>query len=299
MPNDAPPVTVTIPLISGRVKGMLGVTHLPRMWLKLRLHAAGRLPEGYRHGEGGSDGAIIEALGLDAAALLAFVADERPSELAYEAWIAAHATGLGSPAVAARNVALETAEMPEPRRSDWTARFGLPHYTIAARLNELDDWDLVHGQIVAADAPRTPLIPAISTSTTGPLGLAHLPRLWLKKLLHLYGRLPADYRHGAGGFDGMLLETFGLDNDAFDAFIATQTPGYLATEAWVREHATTLTPDAIAAFNAKLEAHVVPEERAAPRRAQLGLDDAFGGPAIRLNDVDDWAQLHEQLLAAN
>ena len=44
-----------IPLISGAENGPLGIVHLPRLWLKMRAHAVGVLPEGYRHGNGGTD----------------------------------------------------------------------------------------------------------------------------------------------------------------------------------------------------------------------------------------------------
>ncbi len=295
MPNEAPPLTATIPLISGRVAGPLGIRHLPRLWLKFRLHAAGRLPEGYRHGDGGSDGELIDALGLDRNALLAFVA-EAPDHQAFETYVRSNAAATSSPELDAINAAAETSEMQEPRRSEWTARFGLPSYTVAARLNELDDWDLVHAQIVAPGAASTPLVPAISTSVYGPLGLMHLPRLWLKMLLHLYGRLPADYRFGSGGFDGLLLERIGVDHDALNAFLSVERPGYLATEAWMREHASALEPETIAAFNAHVDNVIVPEERAAPRRAKLGLDDSVKR-GVALNDTDDWQQIHEQLIA--
>ena len=46
-----------------------------------------------------------------------------------------------------------------------------------------------------------PIVPVLSSSVMGPLGVKHLPRLWLKILLHACGRLPDGYRHGVGGFD--------------------------------------------------------------------------------------------------
>jgi hypothetical protein len=296
MTNDAPPATLTIPLISGRVAGPLGIRHLPRLWYKLRLFAHGRLPEGYRHGDGGSDAEIIDTLGLDRGALLRFVARDEPDHQAFEAWIRANGAHVPPPNLAAFNAAFDTFEMPEPRRTEWTARFGCPNYTVATRLNELDDWDLVHAQLVAPGAPSTVVIPAISTSVTGPLGVMHLPRLWLKKLLAHVGRLPEGYRHGIGGFDQLLLEALGVDNDAFDEYLRVEQPGYLATESWVRERATSCTPGAMAEFNAYVSNHTVPEDRAAPRREKLGLDPSINS-AILLNDTDDWYQLHEQLIA--
>jgi hypothetical protein len=39
----------------------------------------------------------------------------------------------------------------------------------------------------------------------------------------------------------------------------------------------------------------MPEERAAIRRAALGISDASVNNAIRLNDLDDWAETHARL----
>src|ERR1700682_2704180 len=95
-----------------------------------------------------------------------------------------------------------------------------------------------------------PIVPVLSSSVMGPLGVRHLPRLWLKILLHGCGRLPEGYRHGVGGFDECLTTTLGLDRDAFIAYIETEKPDYLTLEKWVRANATSLTADAIAAVNA-------------------------------------------------
>jgi hypothetical protein len=293
----APPATQTIPLISGRLMGPLGIGHLPRMWLKLRLGALGKLPEGYACGDRGSDAVLIEMLGIDAGAMRAYIGSEKPSYVPFEQWLRTHARTVTPPGLAAFNADLETFLMPEPRRTEWTARFGLPDYQVATRMNELDDWDLVHGQIVAPDAPSFAIVPAISSSSTGPLGVVHLPRLWLKMLLHAHGRLPEGYRYGVGGFDEMTEDDIGISYDALAAYIGAEKPGYLALEAWVRAHATNLTPASIAAHNAKLLAHRVPEERAVPRQAAYGVD-ASVATGVALNDLDDWLALHDQLLAS-
>ncbi|MBV8222137.1 MAG: DUF5069 domain-containing protein, partial [Candidatus Eremiobacteraeota bacterium] len=39
----------------------------------------------------------------------------------------------------------------------------------------------------------TQVIPIISSSTAGPLGAIHLPRLWAKLTLDAAGKLPEDY----------------------------------------------------------------------------------------------------------
>jgi hypothetical protein len=142
------------------------------------------------------------------------------------------------------------------------------------------------------------IVPVISSSVVGPLGIAHLPRLWLKILLHASGRLPDGYRHGAGGFDELLCERLGLDREAFVAFIEGERPDYLATERWVSEHARDLSPQTIAAFNTRIRTGNMREELAAERRRRFGIaDDSFAN-AVALNDLDDWAGMHERLLEA-
>jgi hypothetical protein len=162
-------------------------------------------------------------------------------------------------------------------------------------MNELDDWELTHAQIVAGDVATPSVIPAISSSVTGPIGIAHLARFWLKKILKFHDRLPADYRSGEGGFDGWLLEELGIADADVDAFVAARVPDYLTFEAWVRER-TTATPETIEAFNAELLGFPMPEKMAAARRAQYGLPDTIT-LGVALNDIDDWGGLHDQLIA--
>jgi Domain of unknown function (DUF5069) len=141
----------------------------------------------------------------------------------------------------------------------------------------------------------TPLPPVLSSSVAGPLGVKHLPRLWLKILLHGCGRLPDGYRHGAGGFDEFLTTTLGIDRDAFVAYIETEKPDYLALERWVRENATALTPETIATVNARVADAEMPEAMRTERCAQLGIEESGYTKAVILNDLDDWAAMHRAL----
>jgi hypothetical protein len=132
----------------------------------------------------------------------------------------------------------------------------------------------------------------------GPLGVKHLPRVWLKILLHGCGRLPEGYRHGVGGFDEFLTTTLGIDRDAFVSYIETEKPDYLTLEAWVRANATALTAEAIAAINARVANADLPDTMLADRRAQLGFDEPGYTKAVALNDLDDWAGMHAALTRA-
>jgi hypothetical protein len=137
-----------------------------------------------------------------------------------------------------------------------------------------------------------PIVPLISTSVAGPLGIMHLPRLWLKLLLHSAGRLPEGYRHGSGGFDELFCTHFGIDQDAFVRFVEADRPDYLETERWVEANAKNITPETIAAFNDRVLVAVLRDEMAAERREKFGIEDSNYKNAVRLNDLDDWAGMH-------
>lgn len=77
-----------VPLTSSGTAGPLGAIHLPRLWLKLSLAAAGRLPAGYDECGNGFDAMTLKALGLDREKTIAFVRGERPTYMAFEHWVA-------------------------------------------------------------------------------------------------------------------------------------------------------------------------------------------------------------------
>ena len=54
-----------IPNISSDIAGPLGAIHLPRLWSKLRLSAAGQLQDGYPECGAGFDQMVLDGLGVD------------------------------------------------------------------------------------------------------------------------------------------------------------------------------------------------------------------------------------------
>ena len=58
------------------------------------------------------------------------------------------------------------------------------------------------------------MIPLVSTLCKGPLGVAQLPRLWWKNLLHQAGQLDPAYPCCSGGLDKYVLEVLRLDQDS-------------------------------------------------------------------------------------
>ena len=138
--------------------------------------------------------------------------------------------------------------------------------------------------------------PLISSTSTGPLGICHLPRLWLKILLYSVGKLPDGYRHGEGGFDELTCTNLGIDREAFVHYIETERPDYFQLEEWVRNNASKLDADSVAKHNLRIRTGVMREELAVPRRAQLGISEEWFANADLLNAYDDWQLFHESLL---
>jgi hypothetical protein len=142
-----------IPLISTRSKGPLGLAHLPRLWLKMRLAAKGVLADGYRAGEGGFDGALLSALGIDSAAAAAFIAESQPNYLAFEAWVKQQAQpeSLTPAAIDQINERILTFPKPEPGRTEMLDMLGLPKSDavwLGTDLNDLDDWQSFHLELL-------------------------------------------------------------------------------------------------------------------------------------------------------
>ena len=142
------------------------------------------------------------------------------------------------------------------------------------------------------------IVPLISSSVAGPLGARHLPRLWLKILLHAAGRLPEGYRHGEGGFDETTMQNLGIEPKPFIEYVERSKPSYLELEAWVRAHAARLDAASIAAHNAYVVAREKPDAAAEAMRRDLGIDDPSLKNAVALNDLDDWALAHATITAA-
>jgi DNA-binding transcriptional ArsR family regulator len=141
------------------------------------------------------------------------------------------------------------------------------------------------------------IIPLISSGTKGPLGVMHLPRLWLKALLSAVGRLPQGCKDIRPGFDYMVLEGIGVNPDDARDFIKENLPTYLDFEKWI---VTQPEVDLSAANIDRVNQIVVERKKADASRKKLldslGLDDdGFILDSLTLNDLDDWRSIHEQL----
>jgi hypothetical protein len=76
-----------IPAISPRTAGPLGIASLPRFWMIAFLRASGVLVPDYRFTDDPGGRAMLQALGVDAAAAIAFIEAEKPTYLQFETWL--------------------------------------------------------------------------------------------------------------------------------------------------------------------------------------------------------------------
>src|SRR5205823_13902312 len=74
-------------------------------------------------------------------------------------------------------------------------------------------------------------VPMISSGVAGPLGVLHLPRLWLKVSLEELGKLAPGYPGIGRGFDAMTCAALGLEEQADKDYIMQYEPNYHEIEA--------------------------------------------------------------------
>jgi hypothetical protein len=139
-------------------------------------------------------------------------------------------------------------------------------------------------------------VPLISSGTAGPLGVLHLPRLWLKVSLDARGKLADGYPAVGKGFDQMVLDGLNLKRDAVESFISEKRPTYSQFEQWVREQPGATVDKAcidklnkaIAGFN-----HDDGTRRSVLGAASLPDDDKAPRDAVNLNNLDDWTEFYQ------
>lgn len=139
-------------------------------------------------------------------------------------------------------------------------------------------------------------VPLISSGVAGPLGVLHLPRLWLKLSLEAAGKLAAGYPGCGKGYDAMTLNALGLDETATKEFITSAKPTYPQFEAWVKANGKTVTPDAIEKHNAAVTGYIHDDETRKSILGANGLPDGAPMDAVNLNNLDDWYEFHQAVL---
>lgn len=142
------------------------------------------------------------------------------------------------------------------------------------------------------------IIPLISSGTSGPLGVLHLPRLWLKVSLDSVQKLNSEYPAIGAGYDQMVLDGLGIDKSAFCEFMKSK-PTYPALEAWIREQkGVKLDAASIAALNESIIGYNHADDTRSEILGACGLaDDGSILDAVTLNNLDDWQSFHAQQIA--
>jgi hypothetical protein len=141
-----------VPLISSGIAGPLGVLHLPRLWQKVSLEAAGKLASGYPGIGTGFDAMTCTALGLDEQAVKDYIKQNKPTYPEFEAWVKQSAKSLTREAVEKHNTAVRGYNHDDATRQAVLSACGIVDDASAPRdavnLNNLDDWYEFHQAVL-------------------------------------------------------------------------------------------------------------------------------------------------------
>jgi hypothetical protein len=140
------------------------------------------------------------------------------------------------------------------------------------------------------------IVPLISSGVAGPLGVIHLPRLWLKVSLECRGKLAPGYPGAGKGYDQMVIDSLGLKRDAVIDFIKTSRQSYCQFEAWVQKQpGVKLDKAAVEKLNSSIRGYIHDDQTRKSVLSASGLaDDAHAcRDAVNLNNLDDWKEFYE------
>ncbi len=115
------------------------------------------------------------------------------------------------------------------------------------------------------------IVPLISSGVAGPLGLLHLPRLWLKASLE--------------------AAAIGLDREKFLGYIRDSKPSYSQLEAWIQQQPEAKLDKAnIYKNNAAIMGYIHGDDvrKGILDAAGIADDDSVNPGAVDMNNIDDW-----------
>jgi hypothetical protein len=142
-------------------------------------------------------------------------------------------------------------------------------------------------------------VPLISSGVAGPLGVIHLPRLWLKSSLEARGKLAAGYPGCGKGYDQMVLSGLGLDREKTLAYIKNNRPTYIQFENWVKQQpGVKLDKENIEKLNSSIRGYIHDDETRKNILSAAGAPDDASAQrdAVNLNNLDDWTEFHNAVL---
>lgn len=140
------------------------------------------------------------------------------------------------------------------------------------------------------------IVPLISSATAGPLGVLHLPRLWLKVSLEARGKLADGYPGIGKGYDMMVISALNLNADAVKKFITDSKPNYAAFEAWVKKQpGVKLDKATIDKSNRAIMGYNHDDATRKGILSASGISDesSVNHDAADLNNLDDWYEFHQ------
>jgi len=140
------------------------------------------------------------------------------------------------------------------------------------------------------------IVPLISSGTAGPLGVLHLPRLWLKVSLESRGKLADGYPGIGKGYDMMVISALGLNPDAVKKFITDSKPTYPQFEAWIKQQpGVKLDKATIHKLNVAIQGYIHDDEtrKSILKASELSDDGSVCPDAVNLNNLDDWYEFHQ------
>lgn len=141
-------------------------------------------------------------------------------------------------------------------------------------------------------------IPLISSGIAGPIGVLHLPRLWQKVSLEKVGKLHDEYPGIGAGYDQMVLDGIGIENEAFSSFMDSK-PTYPQLEKWILDQkGGALDADAVKSLNDSIVGYNHDDDTRKGILNETGIeDDGSILDAINLNNLEDWFGFHAQEIA--
>jgi hypothetical protein len=279
-------------LIGPGVPGPARVSYLPRLWLRSCLRGLDLLSPDHTDADARFEGTLATLAGNND---LSALADGLPTYVQFETRFFQSVGPLSDERIAAFDDAIAAVQLDSVEAEEIRARVGLenPEERNARLLVDLETWSHLHD--IATSSTGDTIVPAISSTSTGPLGATHLPRMWAKALLTATDHIPPGYNSGAGGGDTFTVTRLGLDMNECIAKIAADRPTYLQYEAWVRSAGKYVDAVTIAQYNADAALRDKPAEMAEEIRQVTGITDAALSRTVILNDLEDWHALHASL----
>jgi Domain of unknown function (DUF5069) len=139
-----------VPAVSSGTAGPLGAVHLPRLWLKLTLAAAGELPDGYDECGTGFDAMTLSALGLDRQKTIDFVRQNKPRYAEFEEWVVRNGK-TDKETIAKHNAAIRGYNHSDDHAREMRQASGIKDQSVkdAVTLNTIEDLDEIYEQVVA------------------------------------------------------------------------------------------------------------------------------------------------------